>query len=497
MDIGHLRALCNNNNISCRDSNGKYLSQTKMVQKLSSLKTVQTGGGLGPDKLWDKYSDALIKRLTADISYTDPLPTELPDTFQSPNHVKYLEWVVKSYLEGGIKRYEDIQSRAYPALSDYALLLLKKKLQGPEINLLNYCGLSGCSIKSRKRPGLDSLLSKYEDVLSLAKGKSKEHDVGKSVPLFSGEQIAVYAPKSKVESQYYGRATQWCTAAKKDCMFDHYYSDGPLYIVVPKNPQYKGEKYQLHFASAQYMDEKDEPIYLLNLIDDYPELLTALFPLIYDGSDIDIYGLRDEYIFEQQQDSIPSQFRQLHGVDAILPYYIIRPKRRSTSSVWDIALPNGDIIINLYSSGYSLGGMQLKMLYKAYPEVSVILIPNIEDDTIYLSMLLDDDLSEADLKYALEHDELIQVFKEHNPDAYSEWLSSIVYYVAANDKYEIAPSSYSEVSNAMKKLEVDDFAMRNGKIIFSGEFDHLVGKNITVDDTILTIHKRYRSKPTE
>jgi hypothetical protein len=611
---GHLRTLCNNNGISCRDSNGNYLSQTKMVQKLSSLRTVQTGGGLGPDKLWGKYSDALIKRLRADTSYKDPLPTKLPDTFQSPNHVKYLEWVVTSYLEGGIKKYEDIQSRAYPALTDYALLLVKKKLQGTETNLLNYCGLSGCSIKSKIRAkvkvrplkkattptptptptptvvgpspvetgpkgrklGLDSLLDKYEDVLSLAKGKAKEHDVGKSVPIFSGEQITVYAPKSEAESQYYGRATKWCTAANKNCMFDHYYSDGPLYIVVPKNPQYKGEKYQLHFASEQYMDEKDDEVNLLELINNYPELLhTALLPLIYDGSDINIHHMnqnpkgeplhshmRGGYIIVPKNPKYKGETYQLHFSSTCLGARLrssLNEKNQKNSLVnlindypellhtalFPLIYDGSDININQINDGPSRanvapsaapvvawrgaacsfergptkkekprrdpcyiispkgrqGGIfiihfsnlnlwELKTLYKKYPEISVIIIKENIDISMFLSL---DELSEVDLKYALEHDELILAFKEHKPDEYSVWMSDIVYYVAANDEYEIDSGSYSEVSNAMKKLEVDDFAMRDGEIIFSGEFDHLVGQNITIDDMILTIQKRYQT----
>jgi hypothetical protein len=42
-------------------------------------------------------------------------------------------------------------------------------------------------------------------------------------------------------------------------MFSHYSTDGqPLFIVIPKNPEHKGQKFQLHFCNGEFMDETDE-----------------------------------------------------------------------------------------------------------------------------------------------------------------------------------------------------------------------------------------------
>jgi hypothetical protein len=61
----------------------------------------------------------------------------------------------------------------------------------------------------------------------------------------------------------------WCT--KSENMFNHYTRQGPLYVLIPKNPGYEHEKYQLHFPTAQFMDETDTPVDIVNL-------LTVRFP---------------------------------------------------------------------------------------------------------------------------------------------------------------------------------------------------------------------------
>ena len=47
---------------------------------------------------------------------------------------------------------------------------------------------------------------------------------------------------------YYGQGTRWCTAATRGKnYFSEYHNESPLLIILPKEPQYPGEKYQLHF----------------------------------------------------------------------------------------------------------------------------------------------------------------------------------------------------------------------------------------------------------
>jgi hypothetical protein len=45
-----------------------------------------------------------------------------------------------------------------------------------------------------------------------------------------------------------------------------------LYIIIPKNAAYEGEKYQFHFPSAQFNNEKDQSIDVPAMVNKYPQL---------------------------------------------------------------------------------------------------------------------------------------------------------------------------------------------------------------------------------
>ncbi len=127
----------------------------------------QEGGAVDPDKIWGKYKDKLIEKLSKDSSFirkegqTEIL--KLPDDFInadiSPR--KYLEWIVDSYINNGINLYEDLLSRVKPSLERYNYLLIKNILSTGisaepwtnEKDINNYCGLSGCTIIKKGKYG--------------------------------------------------------------------------------------------------------------------------------------------------------------------------------------------------------------------------------------------------------------------------------------------------------------------------------------------------------
>ena len=76
--------------------------------------------------------------------------------------------------------------------------------------------------------------------------------------VFENGEWLVIVPHTKEASCYYGKGTQWCTAAEQSHnMFDHYNSQGNLYINIRKSD---GEKFQFHFESGSFMDATDTPI---------------------------------------------------------------------------------------------------------------------------------------------------------------------------------------------------------------------------------------------
>jgi hypothetical protein len=96
---------------------------------------------------------------------------------------------------------------------------------------------------------------------------------GKYKEIANTSEVRVIELLDEVAAKYYGRGTKWCTAAKSKNMFSQYFEDGPLYVVIPKNPLYIGEKYQIWWDKKkiynfQLMNEKDVSVENINgLID--------------------------------------------------------------------------------------------------------------------------------------------------------------------------------------------------------------------------------------
>ena len=122
-----------------------------------------------PSGIWTKYREELITRFKTDKSAPKGSLNELPIEFVNADPTgnnKFLEWIVKSYIDGGIRLFEDL-SRMNIALTEYTFLLNKKLLKAPEIDIRAFCGLSGCKQKGKKGRkidgrGLDTLLDEYE-----------------------------------------------------------------------------------------------------------------------------------------------------------------------------------------------------------------------------------------------------------------------------------------------------------------------------------------------
>ena len=106
-----------------------------------------------------------------------------------------------------------------------------------------------------------SLEDKMDEIFSVELGKNKPEQQTFKVPgdtkvLYNGPLGLLVIPETHEASCILGKGTKWCTTSTDSTPFDEYTEDGPLYIWRDKN----GEKYQFHFASAQFMDSGDNPI---------------------------------------------------------------------------------------------------------------------------------------------------------------------------------------------------------------------------------------------
>jgi hypothetical protein len=239
------------------------------------------GGADDPSLIYSRYKTDLIARLHGDLTFTDGgADTQIPPAFfqSDPSGAKhtYLDWLVRSYIRGGIPNYGDLVPRALPALITFGRLKDKLPLgNSPMTNMRdikNYCGLVGCTVMVR---GVETVVPGLEAEMA-SNQVPQPHKKKYNRQVFESSEIKIYNPLTVEESCHYGRGTKWCTAASNDNQFEVYGSMGALYIVVPKSPAYYGEKYQLYPQFSEYTDEENEDISIADLFDKYPSLVGFL-----------------------------------------------------------------------------------------------------------------------------------------------------------------------------------------------------------------------------
>ena len=222
-------------------------------------------------KTIQNYSKRLLDRSKADHSAKNKSIEEIINLFvqSDPTSKKaYALWMINTYLSNGIRFLEDL-GRTNEALISYIDLKFKNKLK-PEHKDIN-------KIKSLNE--LEDLIDEYkEKPIAVQSERQREKELedqffkNKEAELFYNDnEIKVVIPKTERASCFFGRNTKWCTAATNNNMFKYYNDKGPLYIVLIKK---ENKRFQFHFETDQFMDERD--IYIQNwnqIINSYPKLL--------------------------------------------------------------------------------------------------------------------------------------------------------------------------------------------------------------------------------
>lgn len=180
----------------------------------------------------------IIKDILTAIEQADPTPNK-----------EYTQWLAKCYANEA-QKLEDITSKGTDWLKVYHQFKVKKILPEKLRNIANIKFSQLYDIIS------NNVMRDQLDQLENAPSKDK----GKAQVVFDNSSVRIIVPNDEAAACYYGQGTRWCTAAKSNNMYDRYASDGDLYILLPKQPKYDGEKYQLHFGSGQFMDEGDNPV---------------------------------------------------------------------------------------------------------------------------------------------------------------------------------------------------------------------------------------------
>lgn len=150
-----------------------------------------------------------------------------------------MTWLINQYLKKQF-RLED-KPRIRNVLEQF--IHVKNKLEEKDINRYTFRQLE----------------STMDTIFNITLDNNNTDDTANSDEvkvLYDGPLGKLAIPLTQEASCILGRGTKWCTAAKEDNAFNTYNEDGPLYIWRDKS----GEKYQFHFKTMQFMNDKDHPI---------------------------------------------------------------------------------------------------------------------------------------------------------------------------------------------------------------------------------------------
>ena len=206
-------------------------------------------------------------------AYIEEVLKFFEDADPTPNK-QYTEWIIRRYIDGGIRFLEDVDSTVAENLAIYHELKTRRMIP-PELSDIGK--VKGNEVMKFFRK-VYNIYRELPDQVEKAKGNAKE--------FYDDADIRIIIPEDKEAACYYGQGTQWCTASTKSTNHFNYYNDqGKLYIVIPKEPEHDGEKYQLHFATNFYANENDVVVRLQTLIARWPQLHKVFHNQIMDAFD--------------------------------------------------------------------------------------------------------------------------------------------------------------------------------------------------------------------
>lgn len=224
-----------------------------------SLLLEDIGFALFEHKEWHQFikqnGDRILQQLGMDQDYlktkeepghglplhkTEYIKTKL-GLHDAPKH--HGRWILGQLSKGGIERAEDIQATILPQLKTF-----EETKNIHSINLKNV----------NNRTELFNIVSKHQGTLKEPEGLVHGTDY---TLLGENEHWKVVEPHTKKAACGFGSGTNWCTSSSGDAnMFSTYNQMGPMQILLPKNPRYRGEKYQFHAQSGQFMNHEDSPV---------------------------------------------------------------------------------------------------------------------------------------------------------------------------------------------------------------------------------------------
>ena len=212
-------------------------------------------------------------------------PEELLSRFRAADPTRNaacLPWLLRTYAAEGY-RLEDL-SRAYDTLAAFARLrgllpntdIIDGETRNPR-KLGSHVTLA--SLWTVIAPLVEAERLEQEDCPGEQLDTDRERALSQSRVLHRSDRMVIAVPMTLEASCWWGRGTQWCTAARNNNAFEEYHRDAPLIIIcLRKSGDLPARKLQLyvHANGMQFMDENDARVSLELILERWQDLEALL-----------------------------------------------------------------------------------------------------------------------------------------------------------------------------------------------------------------------------
>jgi hypothetical protein len=242
-----------------------------------------------------------LKRLLSHFEEADPTPNN-----------KYVIFLAKNYSNGKVRSSDlnYVLMDVREALAKYDKLKRYNLLKPEHSDILKFRDFSEFVLE----------MTDYDEPLQKPKGNEQAETV------YEDDEVRVIVPHDENAACYYGKQTKWCTAATKgDNRFEQYNERGcKLYILIPKQPEYSSEKYQLCFDTKEYKDELNKDVSLIDLFNErftggvrdfFSDQLDILSIGTVQSTDDQILVDIETKIYEIAYDKLQSQLSEMEFYD--------------------------------------------------------------------------------------------------------------------------------------------------------------------------------------
>ena len=179
-------------------------------------------------QLLAEYKDVIIDRIL-----------EFMETQMDPTRTKeYVPWMIRSMINDPRNGLSQVPNTYKEALAAYHM--------GKERNLI---------APEHKDIGR---IKDWSEFFSLMNTQYAPEEILINYDkIYDGPDATIVIPKNVYAARKLG-STFWCT--KNQDSFDDYTAEGPLYIIIPKNPRYPHEKYQIHLPKNEFKNEQNDTV---------------------------------------------------------------------------------------------------------------------------------------------------------------------------------------------------------------------------------------------